>query len=89
MKQNEQLNDVLVVQDNVQKLLEIQRSLIGQFEVIQPGRVSSCMVIYLYFVHLLLLLLFLIYLLFYVGIHLCLVFWCRHKFNEIQVLRFY
>lgn len=25
--------------DNVQKLLEIQRSLIGQFEVIQPGRV--------------------------------------------------
>ena len=28
-------------QDDVQKLLEIQRSLIGQFEVIQPGRVSS------------------------------------------------
>lgn len=25
--------------DNVQKLLEIQRSLIGQFEVIQPGRI--------------------------------------------------
>ncbi|XP_025106664.1 FYVE, RhoGEF and PH domain-containing protein 6-like isoform X3 [Pomacea canaliculata] len=25
--------------DNVQKLLEVQRSLIGQFEVIQPGRV--------------------------------------------------
>ena len=28
-------------QDDVQKLLEIQRSLIGQFEVIQPGRVSD------------------------------------------------
>ena len=25
----------------MQKLLEIQRSLIGQFEVIQPGRVSD------------------------------------------------
>ena len=29
-----------VYQDYVQKMLEIQRSLIGQFEVIKPGRVS-------------------------------------------------
>ena len=27
------------IQDYVQKMLEIQRSLIGQFEVIKPGRV--------------------------------------------------
>ena len=31
----------LFLQDYVHKMLEIQRSLIGQFEVIKPGRVSS------------------------------------------------
>ncbi|BFZ08455.1 hypothetical protein BsWGS_11493 [Bradybaena similaris] len=32
-------NDSMRHGDNVQKLLEVQKSLIGQFEVIQPGRV--------------------------------------------------
>ena len=30
---------VLSLQDDLEKLLEVQRSLIGSFEVIQPGRV--------------------------------------------------
>ena len=30
-------------QDEVQEMMEIQHSLIGQFEVIQPGRVCSVM----------------------------------------------